>query len=338
MTERVKRKLTMSQMLEVGRLRRRWPSATDEERKKIEARIREIEHGDKEEPPKRSQQNPEQKASGQANPSSKEKPDNDEYVAPDEGMPHMSYCACTEIMVMVDTANGWMSYDKFRETHPNQTVFDINPDKITVMYLNHDKYREILETVDDVQLDQRNVIAHCARLLPEDIRPIEVTILSGLLCVEAWYDPRISELGYKLGSMQECEECGLFEDFFNGVIYNVLHSNMTLEEARYFAEHGKLPDSEEQQPVAERQSGNVVNGKPVDKGNRGHQQNGRNNGHNQRNQSNGQNRSNQQNKGNGQNHGNGQNGKHGSNKGTGQNRSGSQNNRNDSQNFAMLTL
>lgn len=307
MTERVKKKLTMSQMFEVGRLRRRWPSATDEERKKLEAQIREIEYGDKEEPPKKPQQNPEQKASGQANPSSKEKPDNDEYVAPDEGMPHMSYCACTEIMVMVDTANGWMSYDRFRETH-NQTVFDINPDKITVMYLNHDKYREILETVDDVHLDQRNVIAHCARLLPEDIRPIEVTILSGLLCVEAWYDPRISELGYKLGSMQECEECGLFEDFFNGVIYNVLHSNMTLEEARYFAEHGKLPDSEEQQPVAERQSGNVVNGKPVNKGNRGHQQNGRSNGHNQRNQSNGQ------------------------------NRSGSQNNRNDNQNFAMMTL
>lgn len=249
MAERAKRKLTMGQMFEVGRLRRRWPSATDEERKKIEAQIREIEYGDKEEPPKKSQQNPEQKASGQANPSpkekpdsSKEKPDNDEYaVAPDEGMPHMSYCACTEIMVMVDTANGWMSYDKFRETH-HQTVFDINPDKITVMYLNHDRYREILETAEDVQLDQRNVVARCARLLPEDIKPIEVTILSGLLCIEAWYDPRISELGYEPGSMQECEERGLFEDFFNGVIYNMLHSELTREEARYFAEHGELPN------------------------------------------------------------------------------------------------
>ena len=54
MTE--KRKLTMSQMFEVRRLRYYWPSATDEERKKIEARIREIEYGDKEEPPKKPQQ------------------------------------------------------------------------------------------------------------------------------------------------------------------------------------------------------------------------------------------------------------------------------------------
>lgn len=286
---------------EIRRLHRQWEVATDEDRPLIEQRIAEIRRRGTEEP----KPTPEPEAEDIVVPpvvTSKQpevvegKPEEPILRAfpPLDELPHAPYCMSTEFTPMVNVGGKWMDYATYREKNPDENIFDLTPNSVAVMYLNHRLYQELLESSEDQILDRRDVMS-CVRRLPNAVGAVEVVILEGLLLAEAMEDLRIQTLGYHGETMDEYKKNGLYDDFFDGIIYNVLHSNMTLEEARYFAEHGKLPDSEEQQPVAERQSGNVVNGKPVNKGNRGHQQNGRSNGHNQRNQSNGQNRSGSQN-------------------------------------------
>ncbi len=295
------KKLSFKEQNEIRRLHRQWEVATDEDRPLIEQRIAEIRRRGTEEP----KPTPEPEAEDIVVPpvvTSKQpevvegKPEEPILRAfpPLDELPHAPYCMSTEFTPMVNVGGKWMDYATYREKNPDENIFDLTPNSVAVMYLNHRMYQELLESSEDQILDRRDVMS-CVRRLPNAVGAVEVVILEGLLLAEAMEDLRIQTLGYHGETMDEYKKNGLYDDFFDGIIYNVLHSNMTLEEARYFAEHGKLPDSEEQQPVAERQSGNVVNGKPVNKGNRGHQQNGRNNGHNQRNQSNGQNRSGSQN-------------------------------------------
>lgn len=253
-----KRSLTFGEKMEIKRLNYRWETASNEERKEIKARIAKIkqraqgEDGEEPEEPQKSQQPQAQPKSQnqpkKAPPAPKQKPDSESETPANEAR-YMSYCTCTELMVMVQTDKVWMGYETYRRKHRDQTVFDIEPDRIAVMYLNHDKYQELLEADDDTLLDQDDVVAKCARLIPEEFIQIETAILSGLVSIEAFEDRRIKDLGYKVGSMRECAECGLFDDFFDGVIYNVLHRKMTLEDARYYAETGKrLPSEQGNQP------------------------------------------------------------------------------------------
>jgi len=282
------RKLTFGEMMEIKRLNYRWATAPNEERERIEARIAKIKQGaqedsgDHEEPkkpqksqnPQKTQQAQKSQNSQQAQqnqqkaPTPKREPDvppkqkseakeptGEKVTASNYEMRYLLYCGCTEMMIMVNTAKGWMSYDIYREKHPKKTVFDIDPDDVIVMYMDHGKYQEMLEADDDAPLDRCSVISQCARPLPNGKKPIEIAILNDLLATEAQHDSRIKDLGYETGTVEECEESGLFEDFFTGVIFNVLHMNMTIKGARHYFKTGERLEqqsAEEKTPKQER--------------------------------------------------------------------------------------
>ncbi len=239
-----KRRLSFGEMMKVKGLRRKLECTPDgPEYDRVKALIAEIIQGPAEEPPKTESDG--EQATGQK---SGKETSSDESVNIDD-IPYMSYLFNAEIMTMVKTPEGsWMSYPAICKRF-GKTVFDLNPNDITVMYIDHDKYQELLES-DDAQFEQVNVLKHCARRLPENAASVEISIINWILFAEAERDDRIVNLGcYELGSTESCETSGLYDDFYSGVIYNVLHEGMTLEAAREFAETGKKPEpTEEEQP------------------------------------------------------------------------------------------
>lgn len=239
------KKLSFRESMEVMRLRRRLLECPPDSKQhdRIEARIAEITQGPAEEPPKAETGN--EQATGQK---SGKETDGDESVDI-YAISYMPYLFNAEIMTMAKTSEGsWMSYPAFCKRF-GRTIFDLNPNDIAVMYINHDKYQKLSES-DDAQFDQANVVKHCASMLPEDAGLVEVSMINWILFAEAERDDRIANLGcYELGSTESCETSGLYDDFYSGVIYNVLHENMTLEGAREFAKTGKKPEpTEEEQP------------------------------------------------------------------------------------------
>lgn len=258
------RKLTFGEQLKIKRLQSKLEVTPDgPEYDYIQAQIDAIRYGDADDQPVSDQPNPQP---------NQQKPDNPEQPKPisptplDE-MKHLSYTTCTELLVMVKVDNKLMNFETFRRKNPDKTVFDIIPDDLSVFYLNHDLYQEMLET--DADLDQMSVVKHCARPLSKDIAPIELSILSGLLYAEAEHDPRILNLGcYSLGTMFDCEESGLFDDYFGGVIYNVLHYNMTLEAARAYAdEPDEQPETNKtSKPTEEEQPSKPEQDPPIKEG------------------------------------------------------------------------
>lgn len=252
------KKLSWSERKELGRLQKTWEAATDAERPAIKAKMDAIRYGDNDSgaaatPPKKDPVTPPKDNA----PVKSEKPSQDKkpVIPALADLPHAKYCDCAELMPMVEIeGKGWMSYETFRTKYPTQDIFDLNPDLVMVMYLDQEKYEELAETADDQGLniaDRKVVVSHCARPLPAEYSPVENAILCGLLYAEAKYDPRIKKLGYGGEDMQGLAEKEFYDDFFDGVIYNRLHSGMTLEEARAHAKGEELPQKAETPKKAE---------------------------------------------------------------------------------------
>lgn len=240
--------MALATRFQLHKLERDWQTATDKERKRIERRIQALKQQGKEdqeegkvgakaapaaEEPKSSEEQPESSEELE----NSEIPESEEvaYVIPAlEDLPHALYSGCVDIMLMIQVEGGWMSYETYRKANPNSNIFNVAPNDVAVMYLNQRRYQEVESG------DPHEIITHCARQLPSFIEPIEISLINGLLFMEAQYDPRIEELGYKGDTMYDFEKNGLFEDFYNGIIYNVCCLEMTLEEARVFAETGEI--------------------------------------------------------------------------------------------------
>lgn len=226
-------------------LQDQWQTASDEERKEIEAEKAKIQ-AKYAKPTKGAGKASENKSTGKTSSSngSKEpknqKSGNKSGVVPLSKLPHGEYCDFAEIRSMVKTDKGWMSYQMFREKNPDQNIFDIDPMRISVMYLNQDCYREINSA------DPNEIMSKCTRKLPAEYEMAELAIINALLYCEAMYDPRIAKLGYEGENMYDFEDNQLYRDYFTNVIYNVLHSDMTLEEARKFALSEEGTDTGEQ--------------------------------------------------------------------------------------------
>lgn len=231
--------------MQLRKLEQQWQVASDERRKDLEKQMDAI----RQRANKAAEQEKEEKTGDKgANKSSGSKnsktpaPGKKPTIPPLSELQHGPYCSYVELMPMVrpQDKKGWMTYEMFREKEPNANIFDILPTNIAVMYLNQDRYQE-LESVDP-----HEVMQHCARRLPTEYEAIELAIINGLLYAEAQFDPRIKKLGYKGESMYDFEDNHLFVDYFNGVIFNAIHADMTLEEARKFALSEEGADTGEQ--------------------------------------------------------------------------------------------
>lgn len=231
--------MNLQTRLKIHQLRQKWQYSPDAQRKEIEAEIERLKNadshrgdvrknnaregdahkGDKKEPASKP-------ASQQSKGSESKKP----AIPALEDLPFAQYCELTELIPMVKADKGWMTYSAFREKNPDANVFDLDPNSMAVMYMNWDKYQELPPD----QLDE--AMSRCVRHLPRDVEPVEIAILNGILYKEAQHDHRIKKLGYKGENMYDFEDNHLFADYYAGIFYNVLHSGMTLEEARLYAQ------------------------------------------------------------------------------------------------------
>lgn len=239
-------KLSLKQRYQVMMLNRQWETADDAGRLAIEKQIKQIKHQ------AISEARAEEVKAKEAKPDGTASTDNEtENTFSFDKYPYAPYCEYTDIMSMVKVNKAWMTYRTFCCRYPDKTIFDCDPDDVTVMYINHEAYQRLLETKDLLELDHQTVMSNCARQLPESAAATEVAILNHLLWLEAQHDDRIANLGcYDLTSVESSEKSKLFGDFYDRVIFNSILCEMTIEEARTFAETGEVPETPQSEETA----------------------------------------------------------------------------------------
>ena len=202
MAERVVKNsgLTWKDTFRIRLLEFQRESAKDEERLRIDQQIASIKQHSVEEKTKSAPSpkvtTPEQPITIKAEPG---EDDRVNILPPLEDLPHAPYCTVTETAPMVKMDGKWMTYAMYREKNPDKNVFDLNPMDIAIMYLNLRKYRELQESGE-----AQDCYTSCLRRIPEAVGPVELIHLEGLLLYEAYYDPRIKELGYEGETMDDC--------------------------------------------------------------------------------------------------------------------------------------
>lgn len=233
----MKTKLTMAQRARLMYLSRKRDSAPASERKEIQEEIDTLLG-------KKPQPNPvKHDSTGStrttSTPKSNTKPTKPEAQPKDNpflSTPHAPYCTAAEIVpiVEIDGEKNVMVYGTFREKFPERNIFDLAPDKIHVMYLNQQKADEYYAGEPDGTTN--SLLAATACTIPVEYEPVELAIINGLLYAEAQHDPRIAGSGYEGNNMNEYADAGLFKDFYDGVIYNILSTGMSRDEARAYAD------------------------------------------------------------------------------------------------------
>lgn len=220
-------KLTREQKMLIKSWQKKWPVASDEERQQMQDEFAQMVRSANVEEIWKSQgssigaSTSEEAAVVAAAVQQAEEESQEGEENPLKGRPHALYCGGAELMAIVEIDRDvWGDYATFLTKYPDKTIFDINPSKVAVAFVNQKLYNALITNGD--AFDQ-NEVNKCIQRLPEEFAPFELSFLEALLCMEADCDPRIKKLGYKGENMKEYKDSGLFKAYFTGEIFKTLH-------------------------------------------------------------------------------------------------------------------